>query len=245
MINIDKYTSSNILKAYQEKKNVILPIGAIEAHGAHLPLGCDNIILDFYTKQIALKSNSLLLPTLSYGQVYSLENAAGSISIQEDNLTNFILDIIKSLEKDHVKMLTLITTHFGNINTLKKVSRKAYELYKIKVIYLNYPNLNKNKKIFENLPNHSLFLHAGEVETSLMLYINKELVDKTKYVKGIINLPSSIDYTPLRWTEFTSDYIIGDPSLSTSSKGEIFINNCIDEVVRIINEEMSIINDLE
>ncbi|MFV0381023.1 MAG: creatininase family protein [Breznakia sp.] len=241
MYKVSEFNSSNIRKAYKNAKNVILPIGAIEAHGAHLPLATDNIIAEKYCTMLAEKTNSLLLPLLPYGQVWSLEKAPGSISINESTLVQFIVDIIRSLEKDSVSMLTLITTHFGNLQAIKTAAREIYEKFSIKVIYFSYPNIKKNQELFTKKPSHGLYLHADELETSLVLYCDSTLVDTSKYKNEKLSIDPRVDYTPMRWTEFSKDYLIGDPSFSSCEKGKKFLTLTINDAKKIIDREIELI----
>lgn len=230
-------SSSDIKSKIEECKNVILPLGAVEAHSSHLPLGTDNYLVEYYTDKLSEMTNSLLLPTLYFGQVWSLKNSPGSINIEEETLVNMLVDIITSLDNNEVKMVTLVSAHFGNISACKTAARRVYEKLKIKVVYITYPNIKQYLDIFEVVNNHSLFLHADEVETSMMLYIKPGLVDMSKAEAGTTILPPEVDYTPVRWTEFSDNFIIGDARKSTKEKGEILFSRVLKEASNIINYE--------
>ncbi|MHC5395707.1 creatininase family protein, partial [Listeria monocytogenes] len=68
-------------------KPVILPIGAVEAHGPHLPLGTDNILASEYSAKIAAKTDGFVLPVLPYGQVWSLQDFPGSLTLSNETVT--------------------------------------------------------------------------------------------------------------------------------------------------------------
>lgn len=239
MYKVSDYNSGNIIEAYMKKKNVIFPIGAIEAHSDHLPLSTDNILVEKYSQWLAERTDSLVLPVLPFGQVWSLSDAPGSINIKEETMVDMIVDVIASLHKDGVKMVTIISSHFGNINAIKTAARKAYKELPIKVIYFTYPGIQEVKSNFKNLNDHPLFLHACEVETSMMLYVDKNLVDMTKAKKGTMSVPKEVDYTPMKWTEFSDNYIIGDASFATEEKGGEVFNYVLEKASNIILLEKS------
>lgn len=239
MYKVRDYTSENILEAYRSKKNVIFPLGAIEAHSDHLPLSTDSILVEKYSQWLAERTDSLVLPVLHFGQVWSLSHAPGSINISEDTIINLIVDVIESLNKDGVQMVTIISSHFGNVNAMKAAARICYERFPIKVIYFTYPGIGEVKNIFTNLNDHPFFLHACEVETSMMLYVDELFVDMTKVKKGIINVPKDVDYTPVKWTEFSDNYIIGDATLASKEKGEKVFNHILEKASNIILLEKS------
>lgn len=237
MYRINEFSSRNISKAIKAKKNVILPLGAIEAHSDHLPLATDNILVEDYTQKLAKLTDSLLLPVLPYGQVWSLSEAPGSINIKEETLVNYIIDIIESLDKNGARMVTLVSSHFGNVNVMKSVAREVYERLPIKVVFFTYPGISEVKNLFKNLNNHHFFLHACEVETSMMLHVAPKYVDMSLIKEGTMHIPPEVDYTPTKWTDFSDTYIMGDAHLATAEKGAQAFKHIIEKAAEIINIE--------
>lgn len=237
MFRFDHYTSETIHQAIKEKKNVIIPLGAIEAHSAHLPLSTDNDIAEGYIGELAKRSNSLYLPVLPYGQVWSLQHAPGSIHIQENHLIALLVDILESLHAQGVPMVTFISTHFGNLNAAKSAARAVYERIPLKVLYLTYPGIHEAKKVFERVSQHDLYLHADEVETSFMLHFCPDKVNLDRVQPGLLVLPEEASYQPMRWTEFSTTYILGDATLATEEKGRKAMEIILRHGVELIERE--------
>ena len=63
------------------RRLAILPIGALEAHGPHLPVGTDNLLAQAIAERVAEQLGGVLLPLLPYGQVWSLQDFPGSLSV--------------------------------------------------------------------------------------------------------------------------------------------------------------------
>lgn len=103
---MEKLAEMNWQQAEEKLKNkiVILPIGAVEAHGYHLPLGTDNYISEEIAGRVAERLDAPILPLLPFGQVWSLRNFPGSISLEDQTIISIIEDIAKSLERHEVKL---------------------------------------------------------------------------------------------------------------------------------------------
>lgn len=239
MYRVSEYSSGNIKEAFESKKNVIIPLGAIEAHSDHLPLSTDSILVEEYCSRLAKETDSLLLPVIPFGQVWSLQNAPGSIQIEEETFVKLLVDVLISLSRNGVKMATMVSSHFGNVNAMKAAARRVYEKYPIKVIYFIYPGINETREIFENLNSHSFFIHADEVETSLMMHVKPEAVHMELVKEGLVNVPGEVDYTPVRWTEFSENFIIGDATKSSPEKGKKALDIIVKRASEIILSEKS------
>ncbi|MRG84940.1 creatininase family protein [Salinibacillus xinjiangensis] len=221
-----------------DKKVAILPIGAVEAHGPHLPLGTDNLLAERLSEKLAERVNGYILPTLPYGQVWSLKNFPGSINISNDSLISFIVDIGKSLYEQGFKVFAMVNGHLGNAVAMKEAARKLYEIYpELKVLYLFYPGMNKVvPEIRETKSSHGTYFHACEIETSFMLYLAPEFVDMNKAINDIPNIPMSADVTPTPWEEFTKSAVLGDATLATEEKGEKVIQVALENMVKLIDQ---------
>lgn len=237
-----KFNSGNIVDEIKKAKNIILPIGAIEAHADHLTLDTDIVLVEYYAKELALMTDSLVMPTLNYGSVWSLSEAPGSINIKNDPLIKTIENIILSLEKNGAKMVTIVSSHFGNIDACKFAARELLEMSKVKIIYLTYPNLKKYLDLFDVTNDHNLYIHACEVETSMMLYVDESNVDMLKSKEGVIHVPDNVNYSPIKWTEFTNTFIMGDSRKATKIKGEKILKKVINDASNIIKNEKMVFN---
>jgi creatinine amidohydrolase len=69
------------------RRLAILPIGALEAHGPHLPVGTDNLLAQAIAERVAEQLGGVLLPLLPYGQVWSLQDFPGSLSVSNEILS--------------------------------------------------------------------------------------------------------------------------------------------------------------
>lgn len=237
--------SYEVKEKIQQSKIAILPIGAVEAHGPHLPLGTDNYLAERVSERVAKQTGAFVLPTLPYGQVWSLKNFPGSINISNESLISFLFDIGVSLYEQGFRVFAMINGHLGNAVAMKEAARKLYQQYPdFKVLYLFYPGTKKvTEEVRETKSAHGTYFHACEIETSYMLYLAEEHVDMSKAITDIPNIPMSADVTPTPWEEFTSSAVLGDAKIATKEKGEKIIEVAIENMVKLIEEAKKEFNE--
>jgi len=214
---------------------VILPIGALEAHGPHLPLGTDNYIAQALANKLAEEIKAPLLPLLPLGQVWSLQNFPGSISLSTETLISLLVDIAGSLAEQDVELLVIVNGHFGNRQVLKEAARKVREKYKIKILRFTHPGLSElEAKYIDSSRPHENYLHAEEIETSLMLNIKEELVDMKQAIKVYPDFPVYFDSYSIPWEEISPQGVLGDPTSASKMKGKQLLQGIADNMKQIV-----------
>ena len=202
-----------------KKPTVIIPIGSIEQHGAHLPISTDSDIVTEIASRLAKKCGFIVLPTISYGVSFEHEPLFNT-SLKADNLKKILEDIIFSLKKNHIKKIFILNGHHGNLETLKRLPG---------IETLSYWHFMDHK-----------FDHAGFVETSLMLAIsNKVKMKKAK--KGLITKGLSEDEVkrigklsaePGGFPKVTKNGVWGDPTGANKKDGQEFLAEIVRNLVK-------------
>lgn len=218
----------------------ILPIGAVEAHGPHLPVGTDNYLAECMAKKVAEKVDALILPTFSYGQVWSLRNVPGSINMSNEHLIGVLTDIGKSLYEFGIRYFVIINSHLGNMVAIKEAARKLYDEQKdLKVFYFVYPGTAEIiKEIRQSKPMPGGYFHACEIETSYMLYLAPEYVQMDKALDDFPYLPEDFAYTPTPWDEITDTIVLGNATLATREKGQKIIDTAVETIADILSRQI-------
>jgi creatinine amidohydrolase len=237
--------SYEVKEKIEKSKIAILPIGAVEAHGPHLPLGTDNLLAERLSERVAEKTGAFVLPTLPYGQVWSLKNFPGSINISNESLISLLVDMGISLYEQGFRVFAIINGHLGNAVALKEAARKLYQKFPdFKILYLFYPGTKiVIEEVRETESSHATYFHACEIETSYMLYLAEEYVEMEKAISDIPEIPNSADVTPTPWEEFTNSAVLGDAKLATKQKGKIIIETAIEQIVNLIEGAKNELND--
>lgn len=230
--------SFEIKKQINQAKIAILPVGAVEAHGPHLPLGTDNILAEKLSEKLAEHVNGFVLPTLPYGQVWSLRHFPGSINVSNDSLIHFIVDIGESLYQQGFTTFAMVNGHLGNGTALKEAARILFETCPdMRVFYFFYPGMNKAAAdVRETDAAHGTYFHACEIETSYMLYLAPEYVDMDKAITDIPDIPMHADSTPTPWEEFTETAVLGDAKLASREKGKYIIDKALENMIKMVQQ---------
>lgn len=147
-------------KIQQNKLSVIIPVGSIEQHGAHLPITTDIEIVTYVSDVLAQKIKALLLPTITYG--VSFEHAPlFQLSVKKSTLQKQITDLCESLAANRIKNIFIINGHHGNQKALDSIEKSFKQSRVFVFSYWHFMDRD--------------FDHGGFVETSLMLAISKNV----------------------------------------------------------------------
>ena len=230
MTDIRAQFDPNLRKSIKKKKQVaVIPIGAIEQHGPHLPVSTDSDIVTEVAKRLSEMKGYLLLPTLTYG--VSFEHAPFfNLSIKESTLHTILTDLCSSLLANNIKTIFIINGHHGNLKAIKNIDVKLQKLSKnkLKVFSLSYWHFMKRE-----------FDHAGFVETSLMLAISKNVKMKLAK-KGLITdgltkqeIKKLGKLANQSFPKATKNGIWGDPRKATKKDGQ----SILDEIVKNLGKK--------
>jgi len=211
---------------------VIIPVGSIEQHGAHLPITTDSDIVTEIASRLAKKCGFIVFPTISYG-VSQEHDPFVNMSLESNTLWNIIGDIDRSVVKNKLKSVIILNGHHGNAISLKQAERKTIlqrPARMRKIRFYSYWHFMKRE-----------FDHAGFVETSLMLAISDKVKMK-KAKKGLITKGLSekeiqrikkLSTQPSGFPQVAKNGVWGDPTSATKKDGEKFLA----EIVRNLAKE--------
>ena len=228
---------------------VIVPFSAIEQHGPHLPLNTDKIILDRiiekFSEEHKQSRDFVILPNLCIGSSSEHNNFEGTLNVDSINYINFCLNYLESIFSKNFKKFLFLNSHGGQTSHIEIIAKELKNKYKYsKIVKANYFKFDGyNKIISENELKHGY--HGGEFETSLMLYLAKELVRNKKITKHKISPDSKNNNiigfeknVKLQWNseDINKRGIIGNPVNASSKKGEKITNIAILTIKKIVKE---------
>jgi len=210
-----------------KKPTIIIPVGSLEQHGAHLPITTDSDIVTEIASRLAKKCGFIVFPTISYGvseEHYPLFNT----SVNGSDLSRWLNSILNSLGENKIESVVILNGHHGNE---RSVPHNWYHRYAdTKLRGYSYWYFMKHE-----------FDHAGFVETSIMLAISDKVKMK-KAKKGLITKGMSekeiqrINKLSTKrggFPEVAKNGVWGDPTGATKKDGEKFLA----EIVRNLAKE--------
>lgn len=213
----------------------ILPVGAVEQHGPHLPLLTDTVLASGVARRIAEGVDSaLLLPAIAYGDAWTAEGWAGTLSLSPDTLRATVIDLGRGLYSMGVRGLVTVNGHFGNREPIALAARTLGELG-LPVLHLDYPRLEAlAAEHMESEPAGPGFYHADEVETSMMLALAPASVRLDRAKPEYPDFPPLFGSEPMKLSAFNRSGVFGDPRPATAEKGEALIAGIATESARLI-----------
>lgn len=214
----------------------ILPVGALEQHGPHLPFSTDVIIAEYMAEKMAEKTGFILLPSLSYTPSFSLRKYPGTIRVCDETFADQLCEISRSLASHKVQSIYLVIAHIGAKQACKIAERRLLlEDNTAKLVNLALPGLNEAmQKYCTSQRWHPIYAHADEYETSAVLAIRPELVNMEKAVSEYPQKNPLMGPISIAWNEFCNTGVIGDATAATVEKGRAMLELMIDKGLEII-----------
>lgn len=211
----------------------ILPIGSVEQHGPHLPLGTDWIIAKEIAKRVAEKlGDCYLLPAIPYSNSQEHLEFSGTVSLKPSTLAQTIRDIVLSLHLHGMKQVIIISGHGGNW-IIKPTIRE---------LNLEYPDL----KIIHSEPmgDKPLDVHAGDSETSCMLHMDERLVRKDSILDSLPNATQEyLDYVGMKALSEQGSW--GRPSQASKEKGGNLLGKRAEKTFSYVKKTLNKLKELE
>jgi creatinine amidohydrolase len=162
----------------------ILPCGAVEAHGPHLPLTTDVIISEAFADAAAGKLNAegvsaFVLPALAYAPAEYAAAFPGTIGLSVEAAKNVLLDIAQSLKGQGFACLAIANSHFDPANVA--MLREAAAEIERRGLAVAFPDFTR-RTLAQSLTAEFISgaCHAGRFETSIVLAARPDLVDDTR-----------------------------------------------------------------
>lgn len=226
---------------------VLVPIGAIEQHGPHLPLSVDWIIADAVAQAVVDRAGDELpvwmLPTMPFSKSNEHAWSKGTVWLSQQTMMHVLDDIGRCVAASGAKRIVFLNGHGGNstlLNVACRELRLAHGLLTFLVHPFVPPAYSPPKPDADNQVELGMGIHGGLDETSVMLHLRPEDVDMSKAERNVpewmterahVKFGGSVQFGWLS-NDFGDQGHIGDPTGATAERGE-----------RLFEESVSFITD--
>jgi creatinine amidohydrolase/Fe(II)-dependent formamide hydrolase-like protein len=228
---LPRLTSQQIRELPKDKALVILPIGAVEQHGPHLPVLTDTLIgeatLTRAFERLPADAQVWLLPPIAYGKSDEHLGMPGTVSISAATLQGLVTDIAASLKLSGFRKLLLFNTHGGNVDLLNVVARDIRIAHGMTVFCLSPSSLGGAEDVID-AEEREYGIHGGDYETSIVMAIKPRWVQEDLLVserpsldgQRFLTLEGRIRFA-WRMADISRSGVCGDATKATAAKGEM------------------------
>jgi creatinine amidohydrolase len=227
----------------------VIPLGIIEKHGPHLPLGTDLYEAREIACHAAEKEYAVVFPPYFVGQIFEASHQPGAMAYSSELMWKMLDETCRELSRNGLKKIILLNGHGGNTNFLQFFCQSQLSKEQDYIVVLFRPgNDPVNEKEINSLTKAKLDDHAGEGETSMMYYINPAFVDQEalKSESGLDQdrlgkLPFA--YTGIWWYAKYPNHFASDINTPNKRLGELLITSeagQLSELIKFLKKDNTI-----
>ncbi len=235
----------------------VLPLGATEQHGPHLPLSVDTVLVDGVVNaalgHLAATDPVLVLPTQTVGLSTEHTAFAGTLHLSPQTLIQLWCDIGASVARAGVKKLLMFNAHGGNVGLMDVVARELRAQQGLIVYSSSWYNLPIDAGVMGQFSadEHRFGIHAGDIETSMMLALSPNRVnmaeaqnfastsqDRAKHYAVLGNGRSA----KLGWhmQDYNPQGAAGNASAAKAAKGEALVQSAGEQLALLLKEMVAL-----
>ena len=239
-------------KVIKEGAVVLLPVGAVEQHGYHLPLGTDWMMGTYMARRTAENIGGVVASPIAYGFRSQVRTGGGAhrfgtICLDGHTVIETVKNVLVELGLDGVKKLAVIDAHFENRFYLDEACRLAIRELKrdgvddvkiVKLLYAERISEETLKTVYSGKKFPGLDLeHGGILETAMMLYCHPELVDMSKIAREDLPDFPPYDVFPEDPSWVPASGCLASGIGSTAEIGELLVEEFVNTLTESLEKE--------
>lgn len=227
----------------QETDLAIIPLGAVEVYGPHLPTGADGIVALALARALAERVPAAVAPLIPVGESGALNDFPGTLWVSAESLKAYVGDIAESLIHWGFRRLLFVNSHLGNVVPLGQLARELQEKHHVLCAQVDVWRFIQplTEDLWESETPHA---HASEAGTSILLHLAPELVAMeraTHTPMPVDEFPEIIRYEPYR--SKTETGTLGDATLGDAEKGAEAFRRAVDRLVVFVSSGFSSVSE--
>lgn len=230
-----------------ERSIILLPIGAVEQHGPHLPMSVDHVIAEevatAVTDRVGDELDIWQLPTLSMSKSNEHAWSAGTIWLSSETLMSVLLDIGRAVATTASQRLVFLNGHGGNTTLLNTALREIRLATGLRT-FLMHPSLPPAYGGTSTEDELGMGIHGGLNETSVFMHLRPDLVDLSKAARRVpealasnrhVRFGGSVSFGWLS-NDFHPDGYIGDPTGADPEMGRQLFEKAVESLCEAMRE---------
>lgn len=239
-MNLAEMTWQEARNAFARTNLAILPTGAVEVYGPHLPLGSDGFVAQDLAHKLAERVDAVVTPLIPVGDSRSLLAFPGTLCVTQNSFRQYCQDLCDSLVHWGIRRILFINGHATNVPpvadlgvTLAARGVRVAQVDFWRAIATMAPEILDTGSLAHR--------HAGEIGTSVLLAVRPDLVDMSKAAR-VVPRPSLISSHPqvalydVPFSEITDLGMTGDATTATAEKGRVLVGRLLDKLEKFIAE---------
>lgn len=239
--------ASDLLDHIDDESIVVLPVGAIEQHGPHLPFNTDLVIATECANAVAERVGDelglWLLEPLAFTKSNEHAGTPGTIWLGPQTLLDVLDNIGRSLATTPARKLAFLNGHGGNSALLNVACRELRLNYGLET-FLLHPNVPPDQGGPSTQEELGMGIHGGLGETSLMLHLRPDLVRMDLAVRNVPEHLAANNHVRFGGTvtfgwlahDFGPDGLIGDPTLASAERGAQSFETAVNRLTEAFRE---------
>ncbi|GIF22940.1 creatinine amidohydrolase [Actinoplanes tereljensis] len=211
---------------------VIIPVGAVEQHGPHLPLNVDTVICQAVAEEVSAVTGIPVIPPITYGVSGSHGDFAGTIALRPETLIAVMEDVIDSLHASGVRQFVLLNGHIWNNGALDVSAEKLRVRHKdARIRAIGYVTMYPGPEVNGRVQFGRGLMHANFFETSVMLHLRPDLVRMDRATSHV-DVDSFWDY---RMDQVSETGVWGrDVAEANAEHGKSEFERCVQTTARAV-----------